>query len=136
MPLAITFQSSAFDELPSCYNANMSVIDEYLQAIDEPNYSELQRVRRAIHNAAPDASEVITYAMPGFKYKGKYLISFAAFKNHFSLFPGGGTIDVLQDILQGFKTSKGTIQFTIDKPLSDEIIAAIVKQRIYEIENA
>jgi len=114
----------------------MSVIDEYLQAIDEPNRSELQRVRHAIHNAAPDATEVITYAMPGFKYKGKYLISFAAFKNHFSLFPGGGAIDALQDVLHEFKTSKGTIQFTIDKPLSDEIIAAIVKQRIYEIENA
>jgi uncharacterized protein YdhG (YjbR/CyaY superfamily) len=65
--------------------------------------------------------------MPGFKYKGKYLISFAAFKAHLSIFPGAEPIGALKDTLKDNITGKGTIQFTLEEPLSEEIIVEIVE---------
>lgn len=60
-----------------CYSIGMSVIDEYLQNVSEPQKSELLRIRQLIKETLPDVEEVISYAMPGFKYKGKYLVTFA-----------------------------------------------------------
>src|SRR5882672_11738724 len=100
----------------------MTVIDDYLNTISSPQKEELERIRAQVKQLAPEAEEVITYGMPGFKYKGKYLISFSAFKDHLSLFPGAGPIEELKDPLQAYTLSKGTIQFTLDHPLSDELL--------------
>lgn len=64
--------------------------------------------------------------MPGFKYRGKYLVSFAAFKDHLSLFPGAEPIEALKDKLTDYETSRGTIQFTLDHPLSDDLLKEIL----------
>ncbi len=100
----------------------MSVIDSYLANVSEPQRAELERVRRIVAATVPDAEEVITYAMPGFKYRGKYLIAFAAFKDHLSVFPGAGAVAGLQDQLGDFRLSKGTVQFTLERPLPEAII--------------
>ena len=112
----------------------MTVIDEYLQNVAPAEKAELERIRKIIHDTAPVAEEVITYAMPGFKYKGKYLISFAAFKDHLSVFPGSEPVGVLKDKLKDNITGKGTIQFTLDKPLSEEVIREIVELSVARIE--
>ncbi len=112
----------------------MSVIDELLAKSEPADRKALERIRQLIHKVAPDAEEVMTYAMPGFKYKGKYLVAFAAFKDHLSLFPGAGAIAHFQDELADFTTSKGTIQFTLDHPLPDDLVRRIIRQRISEIE--
>ncbi len=104
----------------------MSVIDEYLQHTSSAEKAELQRIREIIHQAAPEATEVITYRMPGFTYNGKYIISFAAFKDHLSIFPGSDPVGKLKDKLKNNITGKGTIQFTLDQPLSEEVIQEIV----------
>lgn len=111
----------------------MSVVDEYLAKVAKPERSELERIRLLIKEAVPDAKEVITYGMPGFKYKGKYLIAFAEFKHHLSIFPGASTVETLSGQLGDFKTSKGTVQFTLDHPLPDEIIHKVLQIRISEI---
>src|SRR4051812_8389153 len=92
-----------------------SVIDQYLKDVPEPQRAALERVREIIKRTAPEVEEVITYGMPGFKYRKKYLIAFAPFKNHMSLFPGTHPIEAVTDKLDGFTYSKGTIQFTRDK---------------------
>ena len=114
----------------------MSVIDDFLSSLSEPDSQALQHIRELILRTAPDAKEVITYGMPGFTYKDKYLISFAAFKNHLSVFPGAETIEALQDRLASFKISKGTIQFTLENPLPDDLVIDITKERMQEIETA
>ena len=71
--------------------------------------------------------------MPGFKYKGKYLLSFAAFKGHLSLFPGAEPVENLREELQPYRRSKGTIQFTVEQPLPEPLLRHIItlcKQRI------
>jgi uncharacterized protein YdhG (YjbR/CyaY superfamily) len=82
---------------------------------------------------APRAEEVISYGMPGYKYHGM-LVYFAAFKNHCSFFPGSSRIIKMYDELKEYKTSKGSIQFTIDKPLPVSLVKKIVKARMRENE--
>lgn len=101
-------------------------VNEYLAGVPQPARSTLQKVRAAIRAAAPKgATEVISYGMPMFKYKGQ-LAGYAAFAKHCSLFPGG-IVGEFKDELEGYKTSKGTIQFAVDKPLPAALIKKLVK---------
>jgi uncharacterized protein YdhG (YjbR/CyaY superfamily) len=106
----------------------MTVIDDYFAKVEPPQRKELERIRRIVKDVVPEAVEVISYGMPGFKYKGRYLVSFAAFKGHMSLFPGSAPVESFKKELSGYKLSKGTIQFTLDKPLPDDIIKAIISK--------
>ena len=109
-------------------------VDEYLAAVPQPAYSTLQKVRGAIRSAVPkEAVEAISYGMPAFKYKGT-LVWFAAFAKHCSLFPGSTVIEAFQQELEGFHTSKGTIQFPLDKPLPAALVRRLVKARLAEVE--
>ena len=111
----------------------MSVINDYLKKVAEPQKSVLKHISEIIAQTAPNATEAISYGMPGYKYKDKYLITFAAFKDHLSLFPGAHAIEALQDKLTGYKLSKGTLQFSVDKPLPDSLIKEIVTIRLNDI---
>ncbi len=109
-------------------------VGEYLARVAEPARSTLRKVRAAIRSAAAgDATETISYGIPAFKHKG-VLVWFAAFSNHCSLFPGAGVIEEFKNELKGFSTSKGTIQFPVDKPLSAALVKKIVKTRIAQKE--
>jgi uncharacterized protein YdhG (YjbR/CyaY superfamily) len=111
-------------------------IDEYLAGVPEPARSTLNKVRAAIRSAAPaEATEAISYGIPTFKYKGS-LIAFAAFSKHCSLFPmSGSVIEMFKDELKPFQTSKGTIRFPMDKPLSATLLKRMVKARVAVNEN-
>jgi len=111
-----------------------SIISEYLSKVPEPERSVLERIREIVRNTVPEAVEVISYGMPGFKYKGKYMLGFAAFKKHMSFFPTSGPIEKLQDKLKNFKLAKGTIQFSMDNPLPESLINEIVQIRMDEID--
>lgn len=107
--------------------------DEYLSRIPEPAHSTLQHVRAVIQSVVPkETTEVISYGIPMFKYRGM-LVAYAAFAKHCSLFPtGSGVLDKFAKELEGYRTSKGTIQFPPDQPLPDVLIKKIVKARIAE----
>ena len=112
----------------------MSVIDDYFEPLNQPEREALERVRRIIKQTAPEAEEVISYGMPGFKYKGKYLFGFAPFKNHLSLFPASEPIAVMGEKLKSFKLSKGTIQFTHDHQVPEDLIVDLVHIRMKAID--
>ena len=105
----------------------MGTIDEMLKAVPAPRRKELERIRSIIIKECPDAKEVITYGMPGYKYKGKYLIALANFADHMSIFPGAEPIEALAEELAAYRTSKGTIQFTLENNISDQLIQKIVR---------
>jgi uncharacterized protein YdhG (YjbR/CyaY superfamily) len=113
----------------------LSVIDDYFKGVDPEVRSELERVRTIVKRVVPDAEEAISYGMPAFRYRKKYLIAFAPFKDHMSVFPGASPITELQAELKSFKQSKGTIQFTKDHPLPESVIRALMEVRIKEIED-
>ena len=107
-------------------------IDEYLLDVPENQRTALEELRQIIRETAPDAEEVISYGMPAFKYYGM-LIYFAAFKNHCSLFAANATmIEDLYPELKAYKTSKGTIQFTPEKPLPVGLVQKIILSRMKE----
>jgi uncharacterized protein YdhG (YjbR/CyaY superfamily) len=110
-------------------------VDEYLAGVPEPARNTLQKVRAAIRSAAPpEAIEVISYRMPALKYK-QVLVWFAAFSDHCSLFPTNAVIEAFQDELKGYRVSKGTIHFPVDKPLPASLVKRMVKMRIAQVES-
>jgi len=109
-------------------------VDEYLAAVPEPACSTLNKVRAAIRSVVPaDATEVISYRIPAFQYKG-ILVWFAAFSDHCSLFPTAAVVEAFKNELKGFTTSKGTIHFPTDKPLPTALVKKLVKARIAQNE--
>jgi uncharacterized protein YdhG (YjbR/CyaY superfamily) len=115
-------------------NAVPKNTDEYLAGVPEPARSTLKKIRAAIRSAVPpETTEGISYGMPTFKYKGP-LVWFAAFSTHCSLFPTASVIEAFENELKGFSTSKGTIHFPVDKPLSAALVKKLVKARIAQNE--
>jgi uncharacterized protein YdhG (YjbR/CyaY superfamily) len=110
-------------------------VDEYLARVPEPARSTLTKIRSDIRSAAPpDATEVITYGIPAFKYKGG-LVWFAAFSNHCSLFPTAAVVEAFKNELKSFSTSKGTIHFPTDKPLPTALVRKLVRARVARNES-
>jgi uncharacterized protein YdhG (YjbR/CyaY superfamily) len=110
-------------------------VAEYLTRVPEPARGALKEVRALVRKIAPpETTEEISYGIPTFKYKGT-LMSFAAFSDHCSLFPGAGPTLKFKDELKNFETSKGTIRFVPDKPLSTALLKKLVKARISENEH-
>lgn len=107
-------------------------IDDYLAYQPEKVRETLENLRQIIRDTAPEAEEVISYGIPAFKYHGM-LVYFAAYKKHCSLFAGNGALtEQMKEVLKSYKTSKGTIQFTVEKPLPDDLVKQIVTTRMEE----
>jgi uncharacterized protein YdhG (YjbR/CyaY superfamily) len=106
-------------------------VEAYLARVPEPARTTLEKMRAMIRATAPkDATEAISYKIPSFQYKGG-LVWYAAFKKHCSFFPMDlSLLEEFGDELKGFKTSKGTIQFPVDKPLPKALVVRIVKARV------
>lgn len=85
----------------------------------------------------PEAEEGTSYGMPALRYMKKPLLAFLAGKHHLSIFPfSSRVVDATRDRLTGFELSKGTIRFSVDSPLPDEVVRDIVRHRIEEIVGA
>jgi len=110
-------------------------VDDYLAGVPEPARSTLNKVRAAIRTAVPPGTtETISYGMPAFKHNG-VLVWYAAFSNHCSLFPTGAVLEAFKKELKGFSTSKGTIQFSTEKPLPAALVKKMVKARVAQSES-
>lgn len=111
-------------------------VDDYLARLPKASRDTLENLRRTIKSIVPEAVEVISYQIPTFKYKGRMLVSYAAFSEHCSFFPGAHPIEVHQDKLSSYETSKGTVRFPVNKPLPASLIKKLVKTRIEENDRA
>ena len=107
-------------------------VDEYFSSLDGKKKILLKELRGIIREAAPDAEEVISYNMPAYRYHGM-LVYFMAHKSHIGFYPGNKVVnEVFKDELKSYKTSKGTIQLPLDKPLPKRLLIKIVKFRLDE----
>jgi uncharacterized protein YdhG (YjbR/CyaY superfamily) len=110
-------------------------VEAYLAKVPEPARGTLGKIRATIRSVVPtEAAECLSYGMPAFRYKGA-LVAYAAFKGHCSFFPmQASLIDEMKEELKGYRTSKGTLQFAVDKPLPSTLVKKMVKARIAENE--
>jgi uncharacterized protein YdhG (YjbR/CyaY superfamily) len=117
-------------------DAGVKAVEEYLAKVPEPARETLEKMRAMIRAAAPkDAAEGISYGMPAFKCR-KPLAGYAAFKDHCSLFPmSGAVVAAMKDELKDYITSKGAIQFALEKPMPMALVKKIVKARLAEIDS-
>jgi uncharacterized protein YdhG (YjbR/CyaY superfamily) len=110
-------------------------VDEYLAGVPEKYRALLEKLRRQIRTAAPEAIETISYKIPTFKYRGRALLYFAAHKDHCSLYPyTDAMMEKCGDELAGRATGKGTIRFTPADPLPAALVTKLVKIRMAEID--
>jgi uncharacterized protein YdhG (YjbR/CyaY superfamily) len=107
-------------------------IDSYIAESPAEVRAKLQALRTTIHRAAPDAVEAIRYDIPTF-VQGESLVHFAAFRNHIGFYPSPSGIAAFRKQLAGYKSSKGSVQFPLDRPLPLELVARIVKFRVEEV---
>jgi uncharacterized protein YdhG (YjbR/CyaY superfamily) len=109
-------------------------VDEYLAALPREQRLALEKLRRAIKTAAPEATEGIAYDMPAFRLGGRFLVSYAAYKKHCSLFPASGAVlEACGEELEPYLSGKGTIRFDAAKPLPADLVGRIVKKRLEEV---
>ena len=106
-------------------------IDDYINQFPDQIIIKLKTIRAAINKAAPKATEVISYGMPAFK-QNKVLVYFAVNKSHIGFYPTTNPIAVFSKDLAGYKTSKGAIQFPLDKAIPLTLISKITKFRVKE----
>ena len=113
--------------------ATPTSVEDYLAALPEGSRAALEKLRETIKAAAPEATETIAYQMPAFKDHGRFLVSYAAFKDHCSLFPASQAVmEALGEELKAYVTGKATVRFRADKPLPATLVERIVKARIEE----
>jgi uncharacterized protein YdhG (YjbR/CyaY superfamily) len=104
-------------------------IDEYIAGFPKDIQEILEKVRRTVREAAPEAEEAIKYRMPTFTLKGN-LVHFAAFKNHLGFYPAPTGIEEFKEELSAYKGAKGSVQFPLGKPMPLDLIGRIVRFRV------
>jgi uncharacterized protein YdhG (YjbR/CyaY superfamily) len=115
--------------------AKPQTIDEYLAGVHPDQRATLEKLRRAIRAAAPEAEEGISYGLAAFRLGGRPLVAFGATAGHCAFYPmSGTTIAAHADELAKYDTSKGTIRFPADRPLPAALVRKLVKARIAENE--
>jgi uncharacterized protein YdhG (YjbR/CyaY superfamily) len=109
-------------------------MDEYLDGLPAEQKAALEHVRDVVRRAAPEAEEGRSYGMPAFLWDGRPLLGFGAAKKHLSVFPfSPAAVEAVADRLEGFDLSKGTIRFSPDNPVPDDVLADLVRARQREI---
>jgi uncharacterized protein YdhG (YjbR/CyaY superfamily) len=106
-------------------------IDSYIAGFPEETRSLLEKLRATIRQAAPEAKETISYAMPTFTLNGN-LVHFAAFKNHIGFYPTPSGIEAFKKELSAYQGAKGSVRFPLNRPIPYELISRIVKFRAKE----
>jgi uncharacterized protein YdhG (YjbR/CyaY superfamily) len=115
--------------------ANVTTVEEYLAALPDDRHAAVEELRRTIQAAAPAATETIAYQMPAFRSRdGQFLVSYAAFTSHYSLFPASGAvIEALGEALEPYLAGKGTIRFPASEPIPMALVGRVVEVRLEEI---
>jgi uncharacterized protein YdhG (YjbR/CyaY superfamily) len=112
----------------------MPSMDAYLAGLPQRQRVALERVRAVVTDVVPEAEEGVSYGMPAFIYEGRPLLGFKAAKKHLSVFPfSPAAIESVEDRLDRFELSKGTIRFTPENPVPEEALVDVVRARQREI---
>ena len=108
-------------------------MDDYLADLQPTQKVALECVRAVVAGLAPNAEEGTSYGVPAFLLAGRPLLGFSAAKRHLSIFPfSPAAVEAVRERLDGFDLSKGTIRFSPDRPVPDDVLADLVRSRTPE----
>jgi uncharacterized protein YdhG (YjbR/CyaY superfamily) len=107
-------------------------VDNYIARFSGTCRERLEQIRAVIHRIAPEASESISYGMPGYKLNGKPLVYFGGYSGHVGLYATPNGHAAFAKEFAPYKQGKGSVQFPHDQPLPIEIIEAAVRYRVTE----
>jgi uncharacterized protein YdhG (YjbR/CyaY superfamily) len=108
---------------------HFATVEEYFAALSEPSRSVLQALRDILRGLVPHAVETISYQMPTL-VEGKTRLYFAGYAKHIGYYPGVAVLEAFADELKDYKTSKGTVQFPLDRPLPADLIRRMTLFRL------
>ncbi len=115
--------------------AGRAEVEAYLAKQPPANRAALEELRGRIARLAPEATDAISYGMPAFRYRNRFLVSYAGWAKHCAFYPlTGRTTAAHAAELAGFSLAKGTIRFVPPQRLPDELLDAIVRERLAAID--
>lgn len=115
---------------------NEMTVDEYLSGLLQDQRVVLENLRQTIKALSPEITELISYDIPSFKYKGRQFVAFAAYPTHCNfLIMSYPLMEAFKADLKRFETDKATIRFAYDKPMSVSLVRKLVRARMAEIDN-
>ncbi len=107
-----------------------TTINEYIATLPEKAGKYLKQIKSLVKKAAPGSQETISYGIPAFMLGGTYLIYFAGYKNHVSIYPAPKGNAALEKEVSTYRRGKGTLQFQLSEPLPSGLITKIIRQSI------
>lgn len=108
-------------------------VRDYLAGLDAPRRTALEELRATILELVPEAEEGMAYGLPAYRLRGSTVAGFAAFRDHLSYLPhSGAVLGRLGDELAGFRTTKGSLHFDVDRPLPRALVARLLEERVTE----
>lgn len=108
-------------------------VDAYLAALPDPQRQLLEKLRADVARLAPDAVETISYGMPAFRLEGRFFLSYAAWKQHCSIYPiDEALLERHAGAIGGYGRTKGALHFSASQPLPDALLEDLVRQRAAE----
>jgi uncharacterized protein YdhG (YjbR/CyaY superfamily) len=115
--------------------ANDPAVDAYLATLPPDQRETLHRLRVQVHRLVPDAVETISYGMPAFTLHGRFLLSFAGWKAHCSIYPlTDAFLEANADELKGYERTKGSLHFTPEAPLPEPLAERLIAARRVDLE--
>lgn len=101
-------------------------VDEYMKSLPHGTREALEQVRKKLRETLPDATETISYNIPTFKQNNKYVVYFAGYENHISVYPRPRS-EALKEKIEPYVSGKGTLQFQLDQPVPYDLIAQVAQ---------
>ncbi|GAB2755453.1 hypothetical protein GCM10027039_12580 [Terrabacter koreensis] len=113
---------------------DVGTIGDYLAGLGPDQRAALQHVVDIASRLVPEAEEGTSYGMPALRLDGRRLVGVTAAAKHLSLFPfSPAVVEAVAPDLEGFSLSKGTIRFTVDRPVPDPVLERVVSLRLAEL---
>jgi uncharacterized protein YdhG (YjbR/CyaY superfamily) len=112
-------------------NPDREAVDEYIAGFPPETRKALEEVRDLVRASAPEATETISYGVPTFVLNG-YLVHFGGYRRHIGFYPTSSGIEAFKAELEPYKSSRGAVQFPLDRPMPADLIRRMVEFRVRE----